>query len=166
MRTPDFFQRLLQPLAILFLLLGGCTTPPPQAMDDWMPEGLYKFECDIINQDNLAGITHGPRGLKVQLLGDFEGEFTLALRSERRVEIVRDRMDYPGLKRSFKGEGEILQPGVAGGTAITWVKSIGPIGRDHREGPWSLRPATEQEIRRYQNRRERLRSYREHKDRS
>ncbi len=120
--------------------------------------------CEIIHQDNLAKITHDPSGLKVQLLGDFDGEFTLALRPDRRVEIVRDRMDYPGLKRSFKGEGEILQPGVAGGTAVTWVKSIGPIGRDHRKGPWSLGPAKEREIRRYQNRQERLRTYRERKD--
>jgi len=69
-------------------------------------------------------------------------------------------VEYPGLKRSFRGDGSILSPGRAEGTAISWLKSLGPISRNHREGSWQLRPATPREIERYQAEQRRLHSYR------
>ena len=147
----------LQPLVFFILLLTGCTTPTSEVdLDRWIPEGFYHVTSEIINQDNLARVTHKNQRIQVQLLGDFDGGFTMAPLPNGELEIVTSRMDYPGLKRSFKGEGRIQQPGVAMGTAITWLKSAGPVSRNHRKGTWSLRPATPQEVERYQQKQKQL----------
>jgi len=159
MNLPVRFSIPLQPLAVLILISSACSTVPEADLNAWIPEGFYHFECEIVHQDNLARIRHLKGNIRVDLLGDLKGGFSLRPLPGGALEIYASRMDYPGLKRSFKGEGRVIQPGVAEGDAISWLKSIGPFSRDHREGAWSLRPATPQEIERYQDKQQRLREY-------
>lgn len=161
MLNPVYFSARLQPLAFLFLLVTGCATTSGPSLDAWIPEGYYHFSCDIVNQNNLALVSHNRGRMEVQLLGDFDGGFAFSPEADGGLTITKSNMDYPGLKRSFRGEGTVQQPGVASGSAITWIKSVGPIGRDHRKGPWRLRPATPKEIQRVQQRQQRLREVRD-----
>jgi hypothetical protein len=161
MQNPVVFRTCLQPLALFFLLAGACTTPPTPNWDAWIPEGFYHFTCEIVNQNDLARATHQRKGMAVQLLGDFDGGFTFEPKGKDQVEITDSRMNYPGLKRTFRGEGVILSPGRAEGSAISWLKTMGPISRNHREGTWFLRPATPREIEQYQAQQQRLQKYRE-----
>lgn len=125
-------------------------------MSPLLPEGLYKFDCPIVYDNGFAELTHQNNGIKVQLLEDIKGSFIFTISSDNTVKIVDAEMDYPGLKRSFKGEGHILQTGYAEGNAIMWLKTSGPISRNHREGPWTLREATDREIKSYRAKQQRL----------
>lgn len=92
----------------------------------------------------------------VELLGEYKGSFKMVPLADQRVNIEKSRLDYPGLKRTFSGEGTVQRPGQLSGTAIMWLKGTGPISRNHREGPWSLRPATPREQERFRMEQKRL----------
>ncbi|MGA0333878.1 MAG: hypothetical protein ACO3N7_04110 [Kiritimatiellia bacterium] len=98
----------------------------------------------------MAKLVHSRNGVRIQLLEEYTGSFSLQIASDQSLKIVDDEMDYPGLKRTFKGEGRLIRPGVAEGEAVMWLKSVGPISRNHREGPWTLRTATPEEIQRFE----------------
>lgn len=141
----------MQSWFVIFLLLSGCVTaPPPLDLNAWIPEGTYHFKADTVNQNNLARVTHEKGRMRVTLLGDFEGGFTFDPKADGGLGIVDADMDYPGLKRTFKGEGRVTKPGIASGTSVMWLKSAGPVSRNHRKGPWFLRPATEAEIQKFE----------------
>lgn len=111
---------------------------------------MYHFTSETVNQNNLARIRHVEGKFRVELLGDFDGGFGLELKDGNTLQIVDAKMDYPGLRRSYKGTGNVVQPGLASGTDTMWLKTTGPISRNHRDGTWTLRPATQDEIRRYE----------------
>jgi hypothetical protein len=90
--------------------------------------------------------------IRITLLGDFEGSFDLVPETDGKLRIAASRLDYPGLKRSYKGDGEVRKPGVASGSAIMWLKSAGPMSRNHRKGTWMLRPATPGDVQSYERR--------------
>jgi len=94
----------------------------------------------------MVEITHKAGNVHVQLLEEFTGSFSLDIKGDGQMDIVDPEMSYPGQKRSFKGEGYLLEPGVASGQATTWLKSLGPLSRNHRKGLWVLRQATPSEI--------------------
>lgn len=146
----------LQLLSAFFLLLAGCVSAPPADLGRWVPEGYYVFDCPIVYDNGLARISHTAGGARVQLLEDVKGSFILRVDNKGALEIVDADMHYPGLKRSFKGGGLMSEPGRASGRAIAWLKTLGPISRDHRAGPWTLRPATEKEIERHLEKRRKL----------
>lgn len=150
----------MQLLSVVFLLMFGCATTPPPGLNR-LPEGLYRFDCPVFYDNGMVRITHTAKGARVQLLEKIEGSFTLRPDAEGHVKVVEDHIDYPGLKRSLNGEGRITAPGQAEGRAAVWLKSMGPLSRDHRKGPWTLRRATEAEARRYQRKQELLRERRE-----
>ena len=150
MKHPACLRLFLQLLSISFLILTGCvSTSPPINLSPVMPEGYYMFDCPIVYEKDMAEITHRDGKAFVQLLGDFKGSFAFEISSEGVVTIVEDEMGFSGLNRSFNGEGQILKRGHARGEAIAWLKSIGGFSRDHRKGPWSIRPASESEINSY-----------------
>jgi len=127
-----------------------------RGLDAWLPEGLYRFDCEILNQKNLVRIRHENGRMRVELLGDFKGSFVLEPKSDGRLRIADSKVDYPGLRRKFKGTGRVREPGVAEGEAELWLKAAGPVSRNHREGAWTLRPATENEIRNDESKRRKL----------
>jgi hypothetical protein len=94
--------------------------------------------------------------MEVILLEKNQGSFELRLGADQKVSIVASEMDYPGLKRNLKGEGRLNQPGHAEGNAESWIMNFGIAGRDHRTGPWSLRPATDAEIKKHESKERRL----------
>ncbi len=135
---------------LLLLLLAGCATPPPGTHHPGLPPGLYVFDCPIVYEKGMARLAPLPRGARVQLLEGVQGSFELRVRGQGDLEIRDAEMDYPGLRRSFKGSGTLSSPGHATGEAVSWILNFGFAGRDHRTGPWSLRPASEAEIRSFQ----------------
>lgn len=114
-----------------------------------LPEGLYVFDAPIFYEEGMAEITHTPRGARVRLLRDDVGEFTLRPDARGRVDIVDDAIGYSGLNRSLNGKGRLTENGRAEGQAKVWLKAMGPVSRNHRKGPWTLRQATPQEIQRH-----------------
>lgn len=104
----------------------------------------------------MARVETVPRGSRVQLLETFEGSFELHRRRGGGVVIRNDQMGYPGLNRSFSGSGTLTGDSGAEGEAEIWIRMAGPVRRDHRKGPWTLRPATPQEIEQHENRVRRL----------
>lgn len=150
--NPARFRRGLQHFTILFLLLGGgCATTSPYPTRERMPEGLYVFDAPGIYESGMARVTPVSRGARVELLETFEGTFELHPRGERLL-IRNDDMSYPGLRRSFRGEGQLTGDGQAKGEAKIWVSTIGRFSRDHRASEWTLRPATPEEIQRHEER--------------
>lgn len=146
---PAFFFRRWQLSALLFsILLPGCVTSGSRnETAPLLPAGYARFDMPGVYENGMASVTSIPQGVKIQLLETFEGSFELHQRADNRVVIRNDQMDYPGLGRSFKGEGILLGQGRAEGYAEIWLDLMGPVRRDHRKGPWVLRPATEAEIR-------------------
>lgn len=141
----------------MFLLgLSACVNPPPQNLSLFLPEGYYNFDCPIAYKNDLARLSHENGKVQVQLLVDYTGSFSLQVDGNGNLNIVDDHMDYPGLPRSFNGEGRILQPGVAEGTATLWLKPAGPISRNHRKGTWTLQPASEKAVQSYLRKQEAL----------
>ncbi|WFB37731.1 hypothetical protein P3T73_08165 [Kiritimatiellota bacterium B12222] len=145
-RYPAHPLRGLQLFSLLFLCTVGCVSTPPPDLNVLMPEGYYKFDCPIVYKNGLVQLTHEQGKAKVQLLGDFTGSFYLTLDKNRNIKFSNSEMSYQDLNRSFKGEGTLLEPGVASGEAVAWIKTVGPISRNHREGLWTLNLATPQEI--------------------
>lgn len=143
---PALLRPRLQLLSLFFLCLSACISPPPGHLSASLPEGYYRFNCPIAYDNDMVKLTHEKGRVRVQLLEDYMGNFALKVDPDGSLKIVDDHMDYPGLPRSFKGEGRMLQPGSAEGSAVLWLKSAGPISRNHREGPWTLRRAGEKEI--------------------
>lgn len=137
----------MQLLSLLFLGFSGCVMPPPQNLDAVLPEGYYKFDCPIVYKNGMVKLSHRQGLIHVQLLEDYTGSFSFKVTGDNKLDITRDEMDYPGLKRTFKGEGTLIRPGTAEGTAVVWLKSAGPVSRNHREGPWVLFKASDQEVR-------------------
>jgi hypothetical protein len=101
-------------------------------------------------EEGMARITHTRNGARVQLLETFQGQFTLRPDASGQVTIVKDDVSYPGLRRELKGDGLLTGTGQAEGEAVIWLKSMGPVSRNHREGSWSLRLATPEEVKKYQ----------------
>ena len=81
-----------------------------------------------------------------------KGSFDIRLKRDGSLEFTNDEMDYPGLRRSFKGKGLMTAPGKAEGNASVWVLNYGIAGRDHRTGTWTLRPATREEVGKFEAR--------------
>ncbi len=123
---------------------------PPQNLNTLLPEGYYKFSCPIVYKNGFVELTHQDGLVHVQLLEDYTGSFSFKVSDSGALDITDDNMNYPGLKRKFKGEGQILRPGTAEGTAVVWLKSVGPISRNHREGEWVLNAASLQETAAFQ----------------
>ncbi len=145
----------MQLLSLLFLSLNGCVSPPAD-LSRSLPEGYYRFDCPIAYDNGMVQLRHQNGKIRVQLLEGYTGSFAFQVKGNSVLKIVDAEMDYPGLPRSFKGEGHILSPGVAEGTAVLWLKSVGPLSRNHREGPWTLRVATQNEIQNFQNKQKTL----------
>jgi hypothetical protein len=143
-KHPAQARLCLQLLSVLFLLLSGCATTPPPGLSR-LPEGLYVFDAPIFYEKGMARVTHTSRGARVQLLETFQGDFTLRPDASGQVDMVEDHISYPGLRRTLKGSGQLTATGKAEGQAVIWLKSAGPISRNHREGPWTLRQATPEE---------------------
>ncbi len=149
---------------MLFAVLQGCvSTGSPSPPAPILPPGYAVFHMPGVYSEGMARIETMPRGARVQLLETFEGSFELHARGTNHVVIRNDAMGYPGLNRSFSGSGELTGDGRAGGEAEIWIRMAGPVRRDHRKGAWSLRPATEEEIERHE---ERLRKLEERKRRA
>ncbi len=137
----------------LLLMLAGCASPlPPETVAAWLPTGYYKFDCPIVYENGLARLEPVRGGMNVTLLEKIKGTFVLQAKADGRLAITQSEMDYPGLRRSFKGEGQVIGGGKAEGTAVVWVKNFGIVGRDHRKGAWTLRPASESEINKFEAR--------------
>jgi len=137
----------------VLLCLGGCATPvPPATMSSWLPAGYYKFDCPGIYDNGLARLEPSANGVRVQLLEKIKGSFEFHAKPDGSLEIRESEMDYPGLRRSFKGKGRVTGAGTAGGQAVVWVKNFGFAGRDHRTAEWTLRPAHAEEIEKYEAR--------------
>jgi hypothetical protein len=140
-------QRLwMQCLSLIFITLTACVSTPSADLERWLPEGYYKFDCPIIYEKGMVQLRHDRNTVRVELLEKFDGAFSFSVRPNQDVSIIRADMGLPGLNRSFRGDGRLLKPGHAEGRAVTWLKTGGPISRNHREGPWTLRPATREEI--------------------
>ncbi len=138
-------------LPVILLLLSACaTTTPPETVASWLPPGYYVFDCPIVYDNGLAKVEPTAGGMKVTLLEKIKGTFVLQAKPDGSLSITQSEMDYPGLRRSFKGEGRVTGGGKAEGDAVVWVKNYGIVGRDHRKGPWTLRPANEGEIRKFE----------------
>jgi len=114
------------------------------------------FHCPIVYDNGMAELTHVATGARIQLLETIQGAFTLRVDADGVVEIIDADMHYPGLKRSFKGKGRIESPGHASGRAVSWLKTLGPLSRDHREGAWTLRPAPAEKTQRFLEKRQNL----------
>jgi len=133
-------------LSALLLLLSGCaSTGTRPAGDPRLPPGLYVFDMPVMYERGFAELSSVPGGVRVQLLETFQGRFDLHPRGESEWVIRNDEVGYPGLSRSFSGEGRSTGPGRLEGSGEVWIRMAGPIGRDHRKGPWTLRPATAEE---------------------
>lgn len=140
-------------LFIPLLLLQACvSTGSGTPAAPILPPGYAVFDMPGVYSDGMARIETIPRGARIQLLETFEGSFELHARGSDRVVIRNDAMGYPGLNRSFSGEGVLVEDGRAEGEAEIWIRMAGPVRRDHRKAAWSLRPATSQEIERHENR--------------
>ncbi|MDF3127582.1 hypothetical protein P0Y35_00075 [Kiritimatiellaeota bacterium B1221] len=156
MKTLFYFNRLnrphlalsllrLQLLSLIFLGISGCVSTPPPHLSTLLPEGYYKFSCPIVYKNGFVELSHKDGLVHVQLLENFTGNFSFKVSDSGALEITKDNMDYPGLKRTFKGEGQIIRPGNAEGNAVVWLKSVGPVSRNHREGEWVLYAASAEE---------------------
>lgn len=150
----------MQLLSLLFLGFTGCTTTPPPEQQ-YLPEGLYHFDAPIFYKKGWAQLSHTPRGVRVQLLETFKGAFTLKTQADGRVYLIDDDISYPGLKRTLKGEGRITSIGEAAGTATVWLKTMGPVSRNHRKGPWRLVRATAEDIRKFESKQQTLETRKE-----
>ncbi|MCH8512918.1 MAG: hypothetical protein LAT83_14885 [Kiritimatiellae bacterium] len=149
----------MQPFPMLFLAgffglagVSGCATRP--GLDTTarkFPAGYYRFDAPFV-YEGLARVTPNPHGASIQLLENFDGRFELHLRGDHQVVIRNDEMDYPGFRRNFKGSGKLTAPGTAKGDAEIWNVMVGGFSRDHRKGPWTLRPATTAEVERHEQR--------------
>ncbi len=151
---PAPLLRPLQLLALIFCIMGmtACVSTPS---DDppgiaGLPPGIYNFDCPIVYKEGLVELSDIPGGVHVQMLEKLKGSFELHSNEQGELIIRNDEMHYPGLKRIFNGEGRLTAAEGAEGTAAIWLKNLGPVGKDHRKGDWVLRPATEQEITRYE----------------
>lgn len=153
----------MQLLTALFLLGAGCATTPPPGLD-LLPEGLYVFDAPIFYETGMAELTHTPRGVRVRLLENDIGAFTLRPDARGRLDIVDDAIDYRDLKRKLNGSGRITKPGRAEGKAKVWLMGLGPVSRNHRKGTWTLRRATPEESQRHRAK-ERSRELREQRAR-
>lgn len=140
----------MQLFSLIFITLSACVTTPPPDLNRVLPEGYYVFDCPIVYDKGMVRIHHDTRTVRVELLEKFDGAFLFRVRSDRALTIVNADMGLPGLNRSFKGDGTLNKTGHAEGRAVTWLKAGGPLSRNHREGPWTLRPATQQEIQGFQ----------------
>jgi hypothetical protein len=149
---PALSGALWQLQTLFFMLLLGCSSPPPTSeLARQLPPGLYVFDCPIVYKRGLARLEPHPRGARVQLLEGVKGSFELELLEGNRLRIRKAEMDYPGLKRSFEGTGVLTQAGHGAGQAESWIMNFSIAGRDHRTGPWELRPATEAEIKKHES---------------
>jgi hypothetical protein len=145
--------KTLTAFVLATLLNQACvSTGPGTAPEPILPPGYAVFDLPGIYTDGMAMIETIPRGARIQLLETFEGSFELHRRGENRVVIRNDSMGYPGLNRSFSGEGILKGNGRAEGEAEIWIRMAGPVRRDHRKGNWTIRPATVEEIERHESR--------------
>jgi len=142
----------LQLLSLFFLSLAGCTTPVSENLAGRLPDGLYHFEAKPAVAPQYAQVTWGSAGWKLELLGDGGGEFVLRPGSDGQLEIINDSMNYPGLKRTLNGKGQLQPDQRASGQLEIWLNGIGPVKRNHRKAEWQLRPATPAERTRWERR--------------
>ncbi len=136
----------MQLFSLTFIMLAGCASPPPPDLNRLLPEGHYRFDCPIIYERGMVRLRHDGNTVRVEFLEIFDGAFSFRVRSNQELSITNPDVGLPGLNRSFRGEGTLTKPGHAEGRAVSWLKTGGPISRNHREGPWTLRPATPREI--------------------
>ncbi|MEX2607716.1 MAG: hypothetical protein WD708_10250 [Kiritimatiellia bacterium] len=146
----------MQLLSLIFITLAACVSAPPPDLTTRLPEGYYTFDCPIIYKRGMVRLRHDHDRARVELLEKFDGAFSFRIRPDRQLTITDADIDLPGLRRSFRGEGTLFQPGHAEGRAVSWIKTGGPISRNHREGPWTLRPATPVEIEKFQRKQQEL----------
>lgn len=136
--------------ALCFGISGCVTTGNPAVGHPSLPEGYYVFDMPVLYSSGMARVGNVARGVRVQLLETFEGSFELHGHGENELRIRNESISYPGLRRTLSGEGTITAPGRAQGEGTVWIRISGPVGRDHRKGPWTLRPATAEEIERHE----------------
>ena len=135
----------------VYLLLTSCATKlPPPPGNHHLDPGWYIFNCDALYDEGLCQVTKIGPGYKVNLLESFAGDFELhTTRTRNEVIIKNAHVNYRDLKRTLSGEGYMRGNNTATGTATSWIK----MSRDHRkERAWSLRPATEREVRKVHER--------------
>jgi len=145
----------------LLLGLSGCAgTGAGPSGDARLPPGLYVFDMPVLYPEGFAELTAVPGGVRVRLLEAFEGRFDLQAKGESAWVIRNDEVGYPSLRRSLSGEGRSTGPGRMEGEGEVWIRLAGPLGRDHRKGSWTLRPATAEERGRWERRQRGLESRR------
>jgi hypothetical protein len=133
------------------LLLTSCATKlPPPPGNHHLDPGWYIFDCDALYDEGLCQVTNITPGYKVNLLESFAGDFELhTTRTRNEVIIKNAHVNHRDLKRTLSGEGYMRGNNTATGTAASWIK----MSRDKRkERAWSLRPATEREVRKVHER--------------
>jgi len=153
LQHPTRIFRIFVPL----ILLQGCVGTGSRTSDaPLLPPGYAVFDMPGVYDKGMARIETIPRGARIQLLETFEGSFELHARGNERAVIRNDQMGYPGLNRSFSGQGILLPGGRAEGEAEVWIRMAGPVRRDHRKAAWTLRPATAEEIENHDSKLRRL----------
>ena len=133
-------KRLLK----LFALLPF-TFATAWAGTDQLPDGYYHFEGKWI-YSGICHITHTKKDShKVQCLEGRKYTFCVTAKSSGSFKIEKSDVALGKIKRNMSGSGELSKPGHASGKGSVWTKSLGIFSRDHRKGPWTLRPATAEE---------------------
>ncbi|MFP6907597.1 MAG: hypothetical protein VCG02_20440 [Verrucomicrobiota bacterium] len=133
------------------LLLTSCATKlPPPPGNHHLDPGWYIFDCDALHYEGLCEVTKIAPGYNVNLREGFAGDFELhTTRTRNEVIIKNAHVNNRDLKRTLSGEGYMRGNNTATGTAASWIK----MSRDKRkERTWSLRPATEREVRKVHER--------------
>ncbi|MDA3872822.1 MAG: hypothetical protein PF795_02550 [Kiritimatiellae bacterium] len=146
----------MQLFSLTFITLAACVSTPPPDLNPFLPEGYYSFDCPIIYEKGMVRLRHDQAKVRVELLEKFDGSFSFSVRSDQTLTITDADMGFPGLNRSFRGEGTLTKRGHAAGRAVSWLKTGGPLSRNHREGPWTLRPATPREIQSFERQQKQL----------
>lgn len=141
---------------IVFLGLTSCVSNGPSPLAKEIPPGLYRFECEKLYSSGMAEVTHTPKGVRVQLLEKFKGSFELRPGGSGRVNIANGDFSYPGLKRSFSGDGLIKGAGLLEGTCISWINSLAVVKKDHRKDTWLLRKASQAEAEKWNRKQQEL----------
>lgn len=133
-------------LLVLPLLLTGCTTTQPHSSQ--LPDGYYMLDASPwFYGPNLCLLESKKPGVHtVSMLKERKGSFDLVPKGNRTFSIKQSNINFDKIRRSIKGDATMTQAGVLSGTGVVWLKSLGPISRNHRKGAWTLRPATQAEV--------------------
>jgi hypothetical protein len=125
-------QRLrMQLFSLTFITLAACVSTPPPDLNPFLPEGYYSFDCPIIYEKGMVRLRHDQAKVRVELLEKFDGSFSFSVRSDQTLTITDADMGFPGLNRSFRGEGTLTKRGHAAGRAVSWLKTGGPVSKNN-----------------------------------